>query len=48
MFESVVSADDGGFINIWDIETGCLMSKFCATEQVPNRRKITAACFDAV
>jgi WD40 repeat protein len=44
----VVSADDGGFINLWDIETGQLMSKFQATENTPDKRKITTACFDAV
>jgi len=27
-FESVVSADDGGFVIIWDIENGRLMSKY--------------------
>lgn len=27
-FESIVSWDDGGFIAVWDIENGKLMSKF--------------------
>lgn len=27
-FESVVSADDGGFIAVWDLENGQLMSKY--------------------
>ena len=27
-FEAVVSADDGSFIALWDIESGKLMSKF--------------------
>ena len=27
-FESVISGDDGGFISVWDVENGKLMSKF--------------------
>jgi WD40 repeat protein len=30
-FESIVSADKGGFITVWDIETGKKMSKYQAT-----------------
>ena len=30
-FDAVVSGDDGGFIAVWDVENGKLMSKF------PNR-----------
>ena len=44
-FESVVSADDGGFIAVWDIEDGKLMSKFGNTHG--NLVKITAGCFDS-
>jgi len=43
-FESVVSGDDGGFIAVWDIEDGRLMSKFNANEG--SGVKITAGCFD--
>lgn len=43
-FESVVSADDGGFIAVWDIEDGKLMSKFGNAHGGKN--KITAGCFD--
>jgi len=52
-FESVISADEYGFVHIWDIENGKLMSKFNATD--PNyggigeklcKEKITAGCFD--
>ena len=44
-FETVVSADDGGFIAVWDIEDGKLMSKFGNTHGPKN--KITAGCFDS-
>ena len=44
-FESVVSADDGGFIAVWDIEDGKLMSKFGGAHGAMN--KITAGCFDS-
>lgn len=44
-FESVVSADDKGFIAVWDIEDGHLMSKFGNTHG--NNNKITAGCFDS-
>jgi len=44
-FESVVSADDQGFIAVWDIEDGHLMSKFGNTHGPKN--KITAGCFDS-
>ena len=27
-FDAVVSGDEGGFINVWDVENGRLMSKF--------------------
>lgn len=43
-FESVVSADDGGFIAVWDIEDGKLMSKFGNAHGPMG--KITAGCFD--
>ena len=43
-FESVVSSDDGGFIAVWDIEDGKLMSKFGNAHGV--KQKITAGCFD--
>ena len=44
-FESVVSADDGGVIAVWDIEDGKLMSKFGNAHGFKN--KITAGCFDS-
>jgi WD repeat-containing protein 49 len=44
-FETVVSADDGGFIAVWDIEDGKLMSKFGNTHG--PKKKITAGCFDS-
>lgn len=44
-FESVVSGDDGGFIAVWDIEDGKLMSKFGNAHGGKN--KITAGCFDS-
>lgn len=44
-FESVVSGDDGGFIAVWDIEDGKLMSKFGGAHGGKN--KITAGCFDS-
>jgi hypothetical protein len=44
-FESVVSADDGGFIAVWDLEDGKLMSKFGGAHGGKN--KITAGCFDS-
>ena len=44
-FESVVSADDGGFIAVWDLEDGKLMSKFGNTHGIMT--KITAGCFDS-
>jgi WD40 repeat protein len=40
-----VSADDGGFIAVWDIEDGKLMSKF-GNSHGP-KQKITAGCFDS-
>ena len=43
-FESIVSADDGGFIAVWDIEDGRLMSKF---GDAHGKSKITAGCLDA-
>ena len=47
-FETVVSADDGGFIAVWDIEDGHLMSKFGNTHGPPgSKTKITAGCFDS-
>ena len=33
-FESVISADDGGFISVWDVETGQLLFKFGDTHGV--------------
>ena len=44
-FESVVSADDGGFIAVWDLEDGKLMSKFGGAHGAKN--KVTAGCFDS-
>jgi len=32
-FESIVSADKGGYITVWDIENGKLMSKYQATSE---------------
>ena len=47
-FETIVSADDGGFIAVWDIEDGHLMTKFGDTHGVPgSETKITAGCFDS-
>jgi WD40 repeat protein len=47
-FETVVSADDGGFIAVWDIEDGHLMSKFGNTHgPYGSKTKITAGCFDS-
>ena len=43
-FESVVSADDGGFVSVWDIENGKLLFKFADTHG--DKGKITAGCFD--
>lgn len=40
----MVSADDGGFIAVWDIEDGRLMSKFGNSH---GNSKITAGCFDS-
>ena len=53
-FEAVVSADDGSFIAVWDIENGKLMSKFGDAHGVSSNRhnfllqksKITSGCFD--
>lgn len=44
-FESVISADDGGFISVWDIENGKLLFKFGDTHG--SKGKITAGCFDS-
>jgi WD40 repeat protein len=44
-FEQVVSCDDGGFIAVWDIENGKLMSKF-GNAHGGIFPKITSACFD--
>jgi WD40 repeat protein len=41
----VVSADDGGFIAVWDLEKGTLMSKFGNAHG--ELQKITAGCFDS-
>ncbi len=38
-----MSADDGSFIIVWDIETGKMMSKF---GKAHGKAKITAGCFD--
>lgn len=52
-FESVVSADDGGFIAVWDLEDGQLMSKFgnahvsTYDESQGFKRKVTAGCLDS-
>jgi len=43
-FESVVSADDGGFVSVWDVENGKLLFKF--SDPNGERVKITAGCFD--
>ena len=47
-----MSADDGGFIHVWDIEDGQLMFKFgkvheCTDEQGEYKKKITTGCFDS-
>lgn len=42
-FESIISADDGGTIAIWDIEDGRMISKFSKTH---NNSKISAGCLD--
>lgn len=44
-FESIVSADKGGFIAVWDIETGKKMSKYQATPL--GKPQITSGCFDS-
>lgn len=44
-FESVISADDGGFVSVWDIENGKLLFKFGDTHG--EKTKITAGCFDS-
>jgi WD40 repeat protein len=44
-YDSIVSGDDQGYISVWDIENGTLISKFSATS--PLRPKITAGCFDS-
>ena len=44
-FESIVSGDDGGFIAVWDIENGKLMSRYKATSEL--KPKLTAGCFDS-
>lgn len=44
-FESVISADDGGFVSVWDIENGKLLFKFGDTHG--PKTKITAGCFDS-
>jgi len=44
-FEAVVSADEDGFIAVWDIENGKLMSKF--GDGHGEKNKITAGCFDS-
>ena len=44
-FEAVVSGDDDGFISVWDIENGKLMSRFGDAHGEKN--KITAGCFDS-
>lgn len=43
-FESVVSADDDGYVALWDIENGKLMSKF--GDAHGPKMKITAGAFD--
>ena len=43
-FESVVSADDDGYIALWDIENGKLMSKF--GDAHGPKQKVTAGTFD--
>ncbi len=43
-FESVVSADDDGYIALWDIENGKLMSKF--GDAHGPQQKVTCGTFD--
>ena len=45
-FENVVSGDDDGFIAVWDIEDGQLMSRFIGHDK-GHKIKITAGCFDS-
>jgi len=49
LFDAVVSGDEGGFINVWDIENGKLMSKFGDAHGQKNglRTPITTGTFDA-
>ena len=51
-FDAIVSGDDSGYISVWDIENGKLMSKF-QTCTVPSNKlqektepKITTGTFD--
>lgn len=44
-FESIVSGDDGGYIAVWDIENGKLMSRYKATSEA--KPKLTSGCFDS-
>lgn len=48
-FDAVVSGDDGGFINVWDVENGKLMSKFGDAHGQRNgiRTPITTGAFDS-
>jgi WD40 repeat protein len=52
-FDAVVSGDDGGFIAVWDVENGKLMSKFKAQtagdpklEDNNKSLKVTTGTFD--
>lgn len=53
-FDAIVSGDDGGFIAVWDIENGKLMSKFQAQQtEAPKQSdgthnpKLTTGTFDS-
>ena len=47
-FDAVVSGDEGGFIYVWDVENGKVMSKFgdAHGSRGGEPTPITAGCFD--
>ena len=47
-FDAVVSGDEGGFIYVWDVENGKVMSKFgdAHGSRGGDAWPITAGCFD--
>ena len=49
-FDAVVSGDEGGYVNIYDVENGKLMSKFGDAHGTRNGvpTPITTGCFDMV